>query len=291
MPEEDKNSEEWSDNLLPRTPKNEGAFMPADGSNQPAEVRPIGTPEPNLKPKKSHKGLIISLIVLVVLVALVVSYLMFIPKYVISGKITEQYTIVDYLDKSMEMSMDSEKYKEGKGVADIVISVGGKDVKSDADGNYKLEGFKRLKKELEINVQPSNRFEAIEKFKINFKTDFISILQSEIFNKDIKLTLTKAEKEKNWNDISVIAVVDDLKKAETKYYNTHKSYTSKLNTLIKQDKYLVDDFKLKSFLHEGTDAYGIKIELNDKNNYVIKGYLSNGDIFQCDKKECQKIKK
>jgi len=76
MPEEnDKNdsSQEWPEDLLPRKPKlddQEGTFMPPEGTNQPAEVKPTETPEPNLKPKKSHKGLIILLVALLILVGL-----------------------------------------------------------------------------------------------------------------------------------------------------------------------------------------------------------------------------
>ncbi len=69
MPDEN-NPQEWPDDLLPRKTKDEGTFMPAGGTNQPADVRQTETFKPNLKPKKSHKGSIILLIVLFILIAL-----------------------------------------------------------------------------------------------------------------------------------------------------------------------------------------------------------------------------
>lgn len=78
------NSQDWSDDLLPRKPKlddQEGTFMPTEKSRQPAEVRPTENFEPNLKPKKSHKGLIILLIILLILIALGVGGFFVYQKY------------------------------------------------------------------------------------------------------------------------------------------------------------------------------------------------------------------
>jgi flagellar basal body-associated protein FliL len=125
---------------------------------------------------KSSKKWIIIIIVVIILISLIGCYfLLFRPNYSVSGKMT------DITNK--------------KPVADVTVSADGKEVKTDKNGDYKLE---QLKKETAVTYKQPSKFEDVESAKINFK----SKIKSETVTKDISLVPTVFEMKKRLHEAS-----------------------------------------------------------------------------------------